>query len=460
MAATVFTSLLQLHDDSGDPLDGGSVTVYQDETTTLISLFSSDDLTGAAANPITLDAAGRHAMRYFTAESYKVLIKNSAGTTLYTRDNIDPSVPLGTGVLAVANGGTGASTAAAARTSLDVPSNADFSAFQASINATAASNRRVITATDTVVAGDIADLIEITSGTFTLAFTAAATLGNGFHVYIFNSGTGLVTLNPDGAELIDGLASWILYPGGVVCVYCSGTAFESVLLAPMTATFTTAGANTWTKPGCGLRARLRVRGGGASGGKGGATNRGGGGGGGSSVEADVALSTLGATETVTVATGGASQTVADTVGNVGGNTTFGSHATGFGGGGGGGDSSTSDGGFGGGIFAAGAAGTGGGATSNYDAGTLHEGGDGGEAVNAATGEAGGAAFNGGGGGGGAGGATAGGAGGDSKFGGDGGAGATGSGNATAGTAPGGGGGGSVTGNSGAGADGDCIVTVY
>lgn len=460
MAATVFTSLLQLFDNSGDPLAGGTVTVYQDETTTLIPLFSADDLTGVAANPIPLDAAGRHAIRYFAAQSYKVLINNSAGTTLRTIDNIDPGVPLGTGVLAVANGGTGASTAAVARTNLDVPSNADFSAFQASINASAASTRRVITGADTVVAGDIADLIEATSGTFTLAFTAAATLGNGFHVYILNSGTGEVTLNPDGAELIDGLANWILYPGGMVCVYCSGTDFESVLIAPMTATFTTAGANTWTKPGCGNRAIIRPRGGGASGGKGGATNRGGGGGGGAAPEIDVLLSTLGATETVTVATGGASQTVADTVGNVGGNTTFGSHVTGFGGGAGGGDSSTSDGGRGGALLAAGAAGTGGGATDSAAATMPHQGGEGGEAVNAATGEVGGAAFRGGGGGGGAGGATAGGAGGDSKFGGDGGAGATGAGNATAGTAPGGGGGGSVTGNSGAGANGDCTVTVY
>ncbi len=48
----------------------------------------------------------------------KVLVKNSDGVTQYTRDDIDPSVPLGTGVLAIANGGTGADNAAAALANL------------------------------------------------------------------------------------------------------------------------------------------------------------------------------------------------------------------------------------------------------------------------------------------------------------------------------------------------------
>lgn len=136
MAIAVWTSFEQLSTDAFAPLAGGSVTVYQDGTTTLISLFSDELLTVSAANPITpLDAAGRHPIRYFAAESYKTVIKNSAGTTLWTIDDIDPGVPLGTGVLAVANGGTGASTAATARTNLDVPSNAELAAISALVSA-------------------------------------------------------------------------------------------------------------------------------------------------------------------------------------------------------------------------------------------------------------------------------------------------------------------------------------
>lgn len=118
MAIAVPTSLIQQFDNSGNVLNGGSVTVYEDNSTTLISLFSDDGLSSSAANPITLDSAGRHAMRYFSGQSYKLVIKNSAGTTLVTRDDIDPGIPIGSGVLAIANGGTGASTAGAAVTAL------------------------------------------------------------------------------------------------------------------------------------------------------------------------------------------------------------------------------------------------------------------------------------------------------------------------------------------------------
>lgn len=118
MAVAVITSLQQLLDNSGNVLNGGSVTVYEDGTTTPIQLYSDDALGSTATNPITLDSAGRHAMRYFSAQSYKILVKNSAGSTIYTRDDIDPGVPIGTGVLAIANGGTGAATAGAAVTAL------------------------------------------------------------------------------------------------------------------------------------------------------------------------------------------------------------------------------------------------------------------------------------------------------------------------------------------------------
>jgi hypothetical protein len=135
MAIAVFTSLQQLFDNAGDPLNGGSVTVYQDGTTTLIDLFVDDGLSSAASNPITLDSAGRHAMRYFAAESYKVLIKNSAGTTLVTLDDIDPAIPLGSGVLAIVNGGTGSNVAATALSNLGGATAAELAAVTAEVAA-------------------------------------------------------------------------------------------------------------------------------------------------------------------------------------------------------------------------------------------------------------------------------------------------------------------------------------
>lgn len=367
--------------------------------------------------------------------------------------------------------------------------------------------RRTISSGDTVIASDHGNVIEATSGTFTLAFTAVATLAAGFWCTILNSGTGNVTLDPDSTEQIDGATSWVLYPGGMIDVFCTGSAFESVALNGMWVTFDANG--TFTKPlAAGLTAaEIHAWGAGGSGGRGGSGDGGGGGGGGGYNTRKLPLSSLGSTETVTIGAGGPAQTVDDTDGTAGGNTTFGSLLTGygggrgesasvFGGGGGGGttavgsDGTTTAGGAGGtgwgGKFAvasidasaivqegvasgtasacAGAGfsygGTGGinnsaqpGGTSIYGGG----GGGGGSATN--TNSAGGNSVYGGGGGGGGSDTGAGSAGGTSTHGGNGGAGATGASAATAGTQPGGGGGGSETGNSGKGGDGRVIVYV-
>jgi hypothetical protein len=56
------------------------------------------------------------------------------------------------------------------------------------------------TAAYTVVAGDLRKIINCTSGTFTITLTAAATLGAGFFVYIWNTGTGAITIDPNASE--------------------------------------------------------------------------------------------------------------------------------------------------------------------------------------------------------------------------------------------------------------------
>lgn len=66
--------------------------------------------------------------------------------------------------------------------------------------------------------------IDITSGTFSQTFAAAATLGDGWSCHIRNSGTGTVTLDPDGAETIDGATTLTLGPGASVLLQCTGTA--------------------------------------------------------------------------------------------------------------------------------------------------------------------------------------------------------------------------------------------
>lgn len=115
MAVAIYTSLLTL-----DEAPSGTVTVYDAGTTTPRAIYTDPGLSVAATNPIPLDSAGRsqQGMIYTAATAYKVVVKNASGVTLYTRDNIDPGVPLGTGVLAIPNGGTGATTPEAALANL------------------------------------------------------------------------------------------------------------------------------------------------------------------------------------------------------------------------------------------------------------------------------------------------------------------------------------------------------
>lgn len=80
----------------------------------------------------------------------------------------------------------------------------------------------------TVVAGDRGDLIDCTSGTFTLTLTAAATLGAGFAFAVRNSGTGVVTIDPNGTELIDGATTLALAGGESCFCVCTGTGWKTV----------------------------------------------------------------------------------------------------------------------------------------------------------------------------------------------------------------------------------------
>ncbi len=259
---------------------------------------------------------------------------------------------------------------------------------------------------------------------------------------------------------------------------------------------------TWTKPvGISPNALVVVQlwGAGASGGRAAAANSGSGGGGGGFTQGFFKASILGATENVTIGTGGIAITVDNTNGNPGGTTVFGASSIltawgagagsgsnagqGNGGGGGGGISSVGSNGsngsggngglpnpffgvassvlgLGGGTSRVGVDniyGGGGGAgpfTQNGGSAFYGGGGGGGGATNGAGGIGGSTTYGGGGGGGGG---NSGGLAGNSFFGGNGGNGGS---SPAAGTAPGGGGGGSNNGtNSGAGARGEARIWI-
>lgn len=132
----------------------------------------------------------------------------------------------------------------------------------------------------TVVAGDKGTLIDCTANTWTLSLTAAATLGSGFAFAVRNSGSGVITIDPNASELIDGAATTSLAAGESCFVTCDGTAFKTIAktITPPTPfaykmdVQLTSGAWSFTKPTGATKARVHLQaGGGSTGGSGGAT---------------------------------------------------------------------------------------------------------------------------------------------------------------------------------------------
>ena len=204
-----------------------------------------------------------------------------AGTLLDDADNTTARATLGaaksgvngditslTGLttpLSVAQGGTGGNTQAASLTALG-----------AALNAVDAK-----TAAYTVIAADRGKLIDATTGTWTLTLTAAATLGAGFVVGVRNSGTGVITIDPNASEQIDGATTIALAAGeSCVCV-CTGTAWKTVgrsTTAPqLRAVIFGSGSGNWVVP-VGVTAIEAVVIAGGGGGGGASSHRGGNGG--------------------------------------------------------------------------------------------------------------------------------------------------------------------------------------
>jgi len=87
----------QFFDNSGAVLTGGLLYTYTAGTTTPVTTYQDSAGSTPNANPIVLDAAGRVSAEVWltTGAAYKIVLKTSTGTTLWTMDNLrainDPS---------------------------------------------------------------------------------------------------------------------------------------------------------------------------------------------------------------------------------------------------------------------------------------------------------------------------------------------------------------------------------
>jgi hypothetical protein len=171
MASIIFPIGWRLTDSNGKPVNNGKIYVYDAGTTDEASTYSDSALSAALAQPIRTNSAGfpitsgsTPCLIYVAAgANYKVAANTSADAEIFAA--IDDYPPLGrdSGTVAVNEGGTGATTAAGARTNL---------------GAAAASDLTTVTSTVTTIAGE------------------RAAIPNG----AFNDLAGLDTLTPDYME--------------------------------------------------------------------------------------------------------------------------------------------------------------------------------------------------------------------------------------------------------------------
>lgn len=173
-------------DSSGTPHASAEANFFLTGTTTATNTYSDAALTSAHANPVIADANGVFPPIYLDQNTiYKLTLNDSSQALIYTVD----------------------------------PVNDDFNQFGNAIT-TKSSNY-------VVVAGDRGSLLDVT-GTSTITLLAAATAAAAFIVSVRNSGIGIVDVDGNGTETIDGALTAQLSPGASATYVCDGANWNSV----------------------------------------------------------------------------------------------------------------------------------------------------------------------------------------------------------------------------------------
>lgn len=304
----IFNPKMQFFDNSGVPLAGGKIFIYQPGTTTKMNTYTDSSLGTVNPNPIILDSAGRPANNmapidlYVTA-AFKMVLAPATDTdppmnALWTEDNITTLGQL-------------------------------VSVMTKTANYTVVTSDR-----------DKLILVDASAGPVTITLLPVATAGNGFDIKIkkIDTTTNNVIIQANAAETLDGVNSLTTStPYAFRELITDGTQWASTS-SPVTytngmAVFTANG--TFTVPANSSTVFVECFGGGAGGGGStSASTTGGGGGGGAYASSSVSVTPNG-TVTITVGTGGAGAALNTTATGSNGNTTsFGSSVIALGGSGG------------------------------------------------------------------------------------------------------------------------------
>lgn len=279
----------------GTPVSGGEYSAKYHAQAAAASAASAVTSPGTQATSTTSLTIGTGNQAPTLAQTGKSFV---VGQWVNITDAANPSVNWMAGAITSFNSGTGVMAVNVVMTGgAGTLSNWVVSAASAFVQNPAFGGRSVRNSDTILTGGDLGKLIDITSGTFTQTFTAAATLGANWYCHIRNSGTGDITLDPNGSELIDGLTSYVMYPGETRLVMCDGAGFYTVVLTSFKRTFTATGT-FYLPPGYNRMQGLMWGGGGGG-------SAGYGGNGGCCVPFDLPASDFAASQTFTVGAGGA-----------------------------------------------------------------------------------------------------------------------------------------------------------
>lgn len=181
---------------------------------------SNTSLTVGAGSQTLTTQTGKQ----FSAGQYVMLSRVSAPST-YMWGTVT-NYSSGSGVLdinVISTGGSG--TAADWQISLS-----------GAIGAAGPTNRsyvRTKSSSYTVVLADMGCIIDCTNS-FTLSLTAAATLGDGFYVWVRNGGNGSITIDPNASETIDGLSTNNVAAGNFFLLQCDGSSWKTTYSGSIT----------------------------------------------------------------------------------------------------------------------------------------------------------------------------------------------------------------------------------
>jgi hypothetical protein len=89
-----------------------------------------------------------------------------------------------------------------------------------------------------LAAADSGYFVDITANNFTQTFDDVVSLGSDWFAIVRNSGTGDITLDPYGANEIDDLTGYIMFPGECRLIQGNGSKLTSIVLTPFSKTFT------------------------------------------------------------------------------------------------------------------------------------------------------------------------------------------------------------------------------